>query len=103
MRRILILLVAIASVLVLTSASALATITRRAESPPVSTTLPTISGTAQEEQTLSAANGTWSGATPMSYTYQWQRCNSSGSSCGPIAAATDQNYVASSGDLDATI
>jgi hypothetical protein len=103
MTRIPILLGVIASVLALTSASALATVAATAASPPGNTTLPTISGTAQEGQTLSVANGSWSGATPISYSYQWQRCNSSGSSCGSIAAATEQNYVASSSDLGDTI
>ena len=42
-------------------------------------------------------------ATPISYAYQWQRCNSSGSSCGSISNATNQNYVASSGDVGRTI
>jgi hypothetical protein len=52
---------------------------------------------------LTAANGSWSGVTPISYAYEWQRCNSSGSSCGSIGKATKQNYVASKGDVGKTI
>lgn len=41
-------------------------------SPPVNTVAPVVSGTAQQGQTLSATQGTWSPAGD-SYTYQWQR------------------------------
>ena len=103
MRRIPLLLVVIASVLPLLAASALAAAVRTAASPPVNSSLPTISGTAQQGHTLTAANGSWGGVTPIAYTYQWQRCNSAGSSCGSISKATNQNYVASSGDVGRTI
>ena len=39
---------------------------------PVNVTLPTISGTAQEGQVLTVANGTWTNS-PSSFTYQWLR------------------------------
>jgi subtilisin family serine protease len=70
--------------------------------PPVNTTLPTISGTAQTGQTLSAGSGTWS-ESPSSYAYQWQRCNSSGASCTAIAAATAQSYTVASADVGSTL
>ena len=76
---------------------------RTAASPPVNSSLPTIAGTAQQGHTLTASNGSWGGVTPISFTYQWQRCNSSGSSCGSIGKAKNQNYVASSGDVGRTI
>lgn len=98
MRRFLLLLVITAGALG-TGAAALAAAT----SPPTNTTLPAISGTARQGQTLTATNGTWSGLTPMGYRYQWQRCNASGSSCGSISKATNQNYVASSGDVGRTL
>jgi len=41
---------------------------------PSNTVLPSISGTVQSGQTLTASSGTWSGAS--SYNYQWQRCDS---------------------------
>jgi hypothetical protein len=103
MRRMSLLLALTASLLTVISGPALAAVARSAASPPVNSSIPTISGTAQDGQTLTAANGTWTGVTPITYAYQWQRCNSSGSSCGSIATATDQNYVASRGDVGGTI
>src|SRR5204863_168414 len=47
--------------------------------PPTNTSPPTISGTAQQGQTLTEAHGSWTNE-PASYTYQWQQCNSEGTS-----------------------
>jgi concanavalin A-like lectin/glucanase superfamily protein len=44
---------------------------------PSNTSLPKISGTAQQGQSLTAAPGSWSGTTPISYAYQWARCDKS--------------------------
>jgi len=67
--------------------------------PPKNTSPPTISGTPQVGQTLTAGNGSWNGTQPISYTYQWQRCDSSGNNCNPISAATSSTYTATSNDL----
>ncbi|NDG31450.1 hypothetical protein EB118_15455, partial [bacterium] len=40
---------------------------------PTNSSLPTISGTVQVGQTLTVSNGVWSGSTPITYEYQWQR------------------------------
>ncbi|HEY5058245.1 MAG TPA: CHRD domain-containing protein [Gaiellaceae bacterium] len=92
-----------AGVVPLLAGSAFAAPVRTAASPPVNSSLPAISGTAREGQTLTTTNGSWSGVTPITYAYQWQRCNAEGSSCGSISKATNQNYVASSGDVAKTI
>jgi type II secretory pathway pseudopilin PulG len=46
-----------------------------AATPPTNTVLPTVSGTPQVGQTLTATTGTWTGTAPISYSYQWQSCN----------------------------
>ncbi len=102
MKRIPLLLAALASLLMVGSGSALAS-ARHAAASPTNTSAPTITGTAATGATLSATSGAWNGATPISYAYQWQRCNSSGSSCGTISGATNQNYVVSNSDAGRTI
>ena len=53
---------------------------------PLNVAAPSVSGKAQQGATLTAASGSWSGATPINYTYQWQSCNAQGTSCGTMAA-----------------
>ncbi len=70
---------------------------------PVNTSPPTITGVAQQGQTLSEVHGSWTITPgghsyprwdePTGYAYQWLRCNSSGAGCSPIANAVAQTYV----------
>ena len=69
---------------------------------PVNTSPPTISGTAQVGQTLTAGNGTWSNA-PTSFAYQWLRCNGGGNSCDTVANATQQTYTLVAADVGSTM
>jgi hypothetical protein len=66
--------------------------------PPANTTLPSISGMAKDGQQLTASNGSWTNS-PISYTYQWQRCASDGGGCGPINGANSQHYTVSTNDV----
>ena len=43
------------------------------ETAPVNTVAPAITGTAQEGQTLTCSQGTWTGTPTITYTYQWKR------------------------------
>jgi fibronectin type 3 domain-containing protein len=74
-----------------------------AAAPPVNASPPTITGTAEKGQVLSASTGTWGGTTPIGYAYQWRRCDSGGANCADIAGATAQTYLLVAADVDATI
>jgi len=66
---------------------------------PQNTSLPSISGAARDGSTLVASRGGWAHA-PTAYTYQWQRCDSSGGGCLPIAGgATGTRYTVTSADV----
>jgi hypothetical protein len=78
------------------SASALSAATSVivASSAPLNTAEPTISGTPRFRATLTASTGSWTGATPITYAYQWLRCDASGgrpdgSNCAIVAGATN--------------
>ena len=68
---------------------------------PSNTSLPTISGTSQQGQTLTASSGSWSGS-PTSYAYQWQDCTSA-TSCSDISGATSHSYTLQSSDVGKSI
>ena len=71
---------------------------------PSNRTRPTISGKAQEGQTLKAEPGAWNGTQPIEYSYQWRRCNPpSSAACGNIPNAIDQIYTPSSSDVGRTL
>jgi hypothetical protein len=65
--------------------------------------VPTISGTAQEGVTLQATNGTWTGTQPISYAYQWRRCDTAGQNCNSIGAPSTSSYTLVTADVGSTI
>ena len=72
--------------------------------PPRNTAPPTISDTTPHVgQTLTATTGTWTGTQPMTFAYQWLRCNSGGQQCQPIANATSATYTVTAADLGSTL
>ncbi len=70
---------------------------------PVLVTEPKISGTPTDGQTLTVSNGTWSGGTPITYTYQWLRCDTNGNNCASIGGATAASYKLTSSDVGSTV
>jgi hypothetical protein len=70
---------------------------------PVNTLAPAIGGTAQAGQTLTVSQGTWTGAQPISYSYQWQSCSSTGTNCVAISGQTNNTYPVNSGDIGKTV
>ena len=70
---------------------------------PVNTVRPTLSGTAQQDQTLHVVPGTWTGRQPITFTFDWLRCDSSGNNCIVQPGFNDDSYVVRAGDVDRTI
>src|ERR1700746_51196 len=63
--------------------------------PPVNTSPPTILESTPHVGTINyAQRGSWSSpGEPITFTYQWLRCNSGGSGCTEIAGATEIFYT----------
>jgi RHS repeat-associated protein len=63
---------------------------------------PSISGTAEQGETLSERHGTWTNE-PIEYRYRWFRCDARGDDCRLIDGAEGQTYVPAGVDVGATI
>ena len=64
---------------------------------------PVVSGLPQFGSVVSASTGRWSGS-PVSFLYQWLRCDSIGQNCAPIAGATTRTYgIFAAVDIGATL
>ena len=59
---------------------------------PLLSTPPTIVGPPQAGQLLAAVPGDWEGGKPITFTYQWRRCDAAGASCATIDGATAETY-----------
>jgi Glycosyl hydrolase family 99 len=71
--------------------------------PPASTAPPGITGAAQQGQTLTAGTGSWSGTPPITFAYQWRRCDTGGSNCVDIVAGSSASYSPTVMDLGSTL
>jgi len=66
---------------------------------PVSSSQPAIVGTPQAGQLLAAVPGGWAGGKPVTFAYEWERCDSSGAGCAPIAGAVKETYTPVAADV----
>ncbi len=70
---------------------------------PSNQTAPAISGTAQEGTTLTASSGSWAGTTPITYAYQWRRCDKNGAGCANVGGADSSTYLVKHADIGDTL
>jgi hypothetical protein len=82
-------------VLMLVGAGSAAAATTR----PRNTVAPTISGVAKQGEVVTADPGTWRGPQPITFTYQWRRCDTNGANCANIIGATSKTYTLTSVDV----
>jgi hypothetical protein len=69
---------------------------------PIDISVPTITGTTQQGQTLTATAGTWT-APDATFAYQWQQCDAAGANCVDVAGATAQSYAVTPADVGKTL
>src|SRR5919106_233809 len=70
---------------------------------PVNTREPSISGSAVVGSRLTANRGEWVGNTPITYAFQWLRCNPAGQVCAEITDSTDNTYLVAAPDVNRTL
>jgi len=70
---------------------------------PANTAPPSVTGTATVGSTLTTTTGTWVGDAPISYQYQWQRCDKNGNACKNIGGARHDTYKLADADANSTI
>lgn len=73
-----------------------------ARRPVNSGSLPTVSGEPEQSRPLLSVQGTWSGS-PMTYTFQWRRCDEYGDDCIDVFGATGRQYTPTAADIGTTL
>src|SRR4051812_633684 len=71
---------------------------------PASSAAPAVTGTATVGQALTTSTGNWTGDQPITYSYQWQRCDSKGNSCQAVpTGGAASSYTVVKADVDHTL
>ncbi len=73
---------------------------------PLSSTLPTISGTLSVGGTATATTGSVGsglGSAPLTFSFVWQRCDTTGNVCAAIAGVSGPTYIVASVDVGHTL
>jgi hypothetical protein len=70
---------------------------------PGNTAAPSLSGTAQVGQTLTANSGIWTGYPTPDFSFQWRLCDAGGGNCQDIAGATSSTYTLASTDQEGAV
>jgi glucose/arabinose dehydrogenase len=61
--------------------------------PPRNTAPPAITGPTMVGKIIKTSNGSWTGSTPISFAYQWRRCDASGAACVDVPGANASKYT----------
>jgi hypothetical protein len=69
---------------------------------PAATAVPSISGTAEQGQVLTAGAGTWSPAA-TALTYRWAQCNAAGADCVAVSGATSTTFTLPASAVGTTV
>jgi hypothetical protein len=77
--------------------------TTGAAAPPANTRPPAAAGAALDGGTLYASPGRWSGESPLTLRYGWERCDVGPTTCAAIAGAHSKSYVLVGADVGATV
>jgi hypothetical protein len=85
------------------ASNATAIIANPATGRPRNSVQPTIAGTPSQGQTLRVTPGVWNGTQPITYTFNWLRCDTSGNNCVQQPGFNDDAYVVREGDVGKTI
>lgn len=64
---------------------------------------PTVAGTTEVGRQLAGATGVWTGTAPVTYAFQWYRCDAGGARCMPVRGATRATYRLVAADAGKTI
>lgn len=70
---------------------------------PKNTAVPAISGPTSVGELVTAQPGGWSSTSPVSYGYQWRRCDGAGAACADISGETGASYRLVPADVGQTL